>query len=215
MKKIFTILALLLLLPGSALSQNSPDPTMRGLTPREWKPRGQIRGDYNRVQSKLRELRIQEERRPRDIPAPAQSMGAPESARPVLYNLNYGRERLNTAIFGSGGVGIPFYSAGFGVSDYDLEDPYINIKTQEEPTTEWWEMNERSRSQRGGWFRTRFGTRQPMQLMQQGGGGNQLGPPGGVDTSGGITPGQNMPPGGGVPDGASGGEPGGGGDMMR
>ncbi len=177
---------------------------LRGFTPREWKSKGQMKGEVHSLRVKLRELRLQETRRPRDIQAaPTQDMSYPGKAVPSYNAALMHRERNESWLSGPSYSGDSSYSSdGFRpLTPGELGDPETDTIHDEEPNVEWWEMNERSRSQRGGWFRSRFGARQPNQMQQKQQGGNNAGPPGGFDGGGGgqgIVPGQNMPQGGGI-----------------
>jgi len=196
----------LLLLPMTVYAQG----LSRGMTRRQWKPGGQIRGETYHIRSKLRELRLQETRRPRDIQAaPSQNLGTPGRARPDPFGLlDMEREKINA----KAGVGafLPLATPnnqtlgpGTNVDAINMMDSETDWIKKDESSTEWWEMNERSRSQRGGGFRTRFGSRQPAQMGQRQQG--TMGPPGGGMSQGvggeggfgGPAPGQNMPSGGG------------------
>ncbi len=70
------------------------DPYKRGLTPREIKPFGQIEEDERRIREKLRQIRFQEERTPRDIRVAAPVEIAPPGAtRPTTEFMRRGRNR--------------------------------------------------------------------------------------------------------------------------
>lgn len=191
---VFSFIIITLIFPASIVSAQNP--FLRGLTPREWKPRGQMESEDHKIRARLRDLRLQEERRPGDVQAPPNEMRDVETKRPNTDKLSAGRERLGDYLFHGGGFSnIPLYNSGWGpVGENDVVDPSTSTITEEEPSAEWWEMNERSRSQRGGWFRSRYQSRQPgsPQSNQPG----TIGPP----TGGGggmVSPGRNMPSGGG------------------
>lgn len=187
-----------------------PDPWQRGLTPREMKPRGQLHMDKRHIREKLRDLRLQETRRPRDIQAtPTQDMGKPGRARPGDIRITYDIETIKKGYSAPTFLDqLRFASDGWGpIREVAKSDMAAHLITETEPVVEWWEMNLRSRTQRGGWFRARFGSKQPAaskMMQQQQGGAAGMGPPGGVESIGGgggmnIVPGQNMPSGGGAP----------------
>jgi len=171
MRKFKFMLTILFVLLGADLARGRTyyDPFQRGLTPRELKPRGQIQADTRETREKLRQIRIQESRMPRDIRAIAPTfITRPGSARPEVVNYT-SRDKVKAIGGGwfweSQGKG---WSYGFGYpAEYDLTDPEAVSIRKEEPIVEWWEVSERSRGQRAEWFRSRFGAAMELRSVPQ------------------------------------------------
>jgi hypothetical protein len=147
----------LFLLPSGVQAQQ-----LRGFTPREWKPFGQMRDEIYEKTATFRLIRTQEERRPRDARALGpQDLGPPGIARPEMINTARRKRRKNY----SGGWyydSTPDQSAdnneGFIPNSFDKVDK-INVQMGGAISiTEWWEQKFRGQGQRGGWFRARFGS---------------------------------------------------------
>ena len=134
---------------------------LRGMSPREWEPLGQMRGDIFEKTSTFRITRTQQERRPRDARAIGpQDMGLPGGARPELINV-LRRDRRKG--YGGGwlwvGVGeVADQSEGWTPLMPDGTDTTNIYREEFMSTTEWWEQKLRGQGQRGGWFRARFGS---------------------------------------------------------
>ncbi len=162
----------------------------RGLTEREMKPRGQAEGEERNTRERLRQIRIQESRMPRDIRNAATTfVTRPGSARPETIDYT-SRERVKFIY----GLGWPMgneakgwsYPAGYPL-EFDATDPQaINI-SEERPIVEWWEMSERSRGQRAEFFRAKFGAVSELRAspqQMQGGGQIETGGAGAAQPSG-------------------------------
>lgn len=152
---------------------------LRGMTPRELEPAGQMREAINERTSFFRVNRTQQERRPRDARAIGpQDMGQPGGARPELINI-LRRDRRK-------GYGGGWLWEGVGEQS-DVEEGWTPLMPESTDTTtlwreenmtatEWWEQKLRGQGQRGGWFRARFGSSSSGGVRAGGGGTTQTTP---------------------------------------
>jgi hypothetical protein len=174
------------------------DPRERGMTPREMFSRGTLRYQEQRRRERLRQLRIQDARMPRDIRVMAPlAVGRPGEARPEIIDYLH---RDRTSFIAGGWLWndpVKGYSYSLGdMVEYDITDPEGHTIHREEPLVEWWEVSERSREQRAEFFRARFGAAQQLRVSPTqegelpqtggmgassfgGGGGASMGLPGG------------------------------------
>ena len=176
-----------LLVPSTTFARRQ----LRGMTPREWEPYGQLRDEEYIKTSTFRLTRTQEERRPRDARALGpQDLGNPGIARPELINT---LRRARKKGYGGGwlwqdmGETADQEEGWIPWMDESTDTTYIR-KSMDVQSTEWWEQKYRGQGQRGGWFRARFGA--------SSGGGIRSG--GGAAAGAGAATQQQPPSGGGM-----------------
>jgi hypothetical protein len=188
------ILGSLLLLDGSFMLARAQSSSVAGhggipraFSTREIISRGAIRDDIQRVKERLKQLRTQEERMPRDIrdmsPLP---MGKPGESRPEASDyLSRDRSRFVAGGWLWNENAIPLYTGAStpvgnvtitgpskgssfpiaNLAEHSATDPEGSTIQREEPLIEWWESNEQSTQRRADFYRSKFGASQKVQSM--------------------------------------------------